>query len=106
MISTPAPVTSRAVLQHVEDLRLHGDVQRGGGLVADQQVGVVGDGDGDDDALALAAGQFVRERPRAPLGLGDADELEQLDGAGSRRRARRCRGWCTSMASAIWSPTV
>ena len=85
MISTPAPVTSRAVLQHVEDLRLHGDVQRGGRLVADQQVGIVGDRDRDHDALALAAGQLVREGPRPALGLGDADELEQLDGAGARR---------------------
>ena len=68
-------------LEHVEDLRLHGDVQRGGGFVADQQVGVVGDRDRDDHALPLAAGQFVRERPGAALGLGDADQFEQLDGA-------------------------
>ncbi len=69
--------------QHVEDLRLHGDVQRGRRLVADQQVGVVGDRDRDDDALTLAAGQFVRERPGPPLRLGDADEFEQLDRAGA-----------------------
>ena len=72
-------------LEHLEDLRLHGDVQRGGRFVADQQVGVVGDGDGDDDPLALTAGQFVREGPRAPFGLGDADEFEQFDGAGPGR---------------------
>jgi len=48
-------------LEHVEDLRLHGDVQRGGRLVADQQVRVVGDGDRDDDPLPFPAGQFVRE---------------------------------------------
>ena len=91
MISTPAPVTSRAVREHVEDLRLHGDVQRGGRLVADQQVGVVGDGDRDDHALAFAAGQFVRERPGPPLRLGDADQFEQFDRARSRRAAGRRR---------------
>ena len=85
MMSTPAPVTSRAVLQHVEDLRLHGDIERGGRLVTDQQVRIVGDGDRDDHPLALAAGQLVRERLRPPLGLGDADQFEQLDGAGSCR---------------------
>ena len=69
MISTPAPVTSRAVCEHLEDLRLHGDVERGGRLVADQQVGVVGDRDGDDDALAFTAGQFVWERAGAAVGL-------------------------------------
>ena len=75
-------------LQHVEDLRLHGDVERGGRLVADEQVGVVGDRDGDDDALPLAAGQFVRERPRPLLRLGDADQVEQFDGAGAGGPAR------------------
>ena len=89
MISTPAPVTSRAVLQHVEDLRLHGDVQRGGRLVADQQIGVVGDRDRDDHALAFAAGQLVRERLGPPLGLGDADEFEQFDRAGPGRAPDR-----------------
>ncbi len=106
MISTPAPVTSRAVLQHLEDLRLHGDVQRGGRLVADQQVGIVGDRDGDHDALALAAGQLVREGPGAPLGLGDADEFEQFDRTAHGPPARGDPRLCTSIASAIWSPTV
>ena len=92
MMSTPAPVTSRAVLQHVEDLRLHRDVQRGGRLVADDQVGVVGDRDGDDDALALTAGQLVRECAGPALGLRDADEVEQLDRAGAGGRACPCRG--------------
>ena len=71
--------------EHIEDLRLHGDVQRGGGLVADQQIGVVGDGHRDDHPLAFAAGQFMRERLGAPLRLRDADEFEQLDRAAARR---------------------
>src|ERR1700676_5095168 len=82
MINTPAPVTSARGLQHLEDLRLHGDIQRGRGLVADQQVGVVGDRDRDDHALAFPAGQFAREGPGPALWLGDAHQFEQLDSAG------------------------
>ena len=67
--------------QHVEDLRLHGDVQRGGRLVADQQVRIVGDRDRDHHPLALAAGQLVRESLCPALRLRDADQLEQLDGS-------------------------
>ena len=48
--------------EHLEDLRLHGDVERGGRLVADQQVGIVGDRDRDHHALAFATGQLVRKR--------------------------------------------
>ena len=71
--------------QHVEDLRLHGDIERGGRLVADQQVGIVGDGDRDDHPLAFATGQLVRERPGPPIRLGDADQFEQFDRAGPGR---------------------
>ena len=48
------------VLDQVEDLRLHGDVERGGRLVGDQHVGPVGERHGDHHALALAARQLVR----------------------------------------------
>jgi hypothetical protein len=39
----------------VEDLRLHGDVEGRGGLVGDEQRGVVGERDRDDHPLAHAA---------------------------------------------------
>ena len=87
MISTPAPVTSRAVLQHIEDLRLHGDIERSGRFVADDQVGVVGDGDRDDDALAFAAGQLVRERLRARRRAG----VMPTSSSSSTARARAAR---------------
>ena len=48
------------VAHQVEDLRLHGDVQRGGRLVGDQQLGVAGQRHGDHRALAHAAGELVR----------------------------------------------
>ena len=70
-------------LEHVEDLRLHRDVQGGGRLVADQQIGIVGDRDGDDHTLSFAAGQFMGEGPGPPFRLGDTDELEQFGRAGT-----------------------
>ena len=49
--------------QQSEDLRLDGDVEGGGRLVGDQQVGLARDGHGDGDALAHPAGQLVRVLP-------------------------------------------
>ena len=71
-------------LEHLEDLRLDGDVEGRGRLVGDDDVGVVGDGHGDHHPLAHAAGELVREPPGSLLGVGDADEFEQLDGPPGR----------------------
>jgi len=46
--------------QQVDDLGLNGDIQRGDGLIADDQVGIDGQGTGNADALALTARKFVR----------------------------------------------
>jgi len=43
----------------VEDLRLNGDVERGGRLVGDQQRRLVGKPHGEHDALAHAAGKLM-----------------------------------------------
>jgi hypothetical protein len=51
--------------EQLQDLRLHGDVERRGRLVGDQQVGLVGERHGDHHALALAAGELVRIGIRA-----------------------------------------
>ena len=48
-------------VQMVEDLLLHGHVERGGRLVGDEQFRTAGQTDGDQRALAHAAGEFVRE---------------------------------------------
>ena len=64
------------VLEQVQDLRLHRDVERRDRLVADDQLRVDGERARDADALALAAGELVRE---AVVVLGvQADDLEQL----------------------------
>ena len=69
------------VLQQLEDLRLHGDVERGGRLVGDQEIGLVGERHGDHHALALAAGKLVRIGAEPLRGIGDADLVEQFDDA-------------------------
>ena len=73
-------------LQQLQNLRLNGDVERGGGLVGDQQGWLVGQRHGDHDALALPAGKFVREGSQAFLGLGQADQVQQFQGSLSRIR--------------------
>ena len=47
------------LIEHVDDLRLNRHVQRGHRLVADDEVGVDGQGAGDADTLALSAGELV-----------------------------------------------
>ena len=60
MSSIAMPYFGLQVLQQFQDLRLHRHVKRRGGLVGDQQVGIVGKRHGDHDALPLAAGQLMR----------------------------------------------
>ena len=72
--------------QQRQDLRLDRDVERGGRLVGDQQVGLVGERHGDHHALALAAGELVRIGVEALLGLLQPDQVQQLERAPPRRR--------------------
>ena len=63
------------IVEQVEHLRLHGQVERGHRLVADDHVGIECQRAGDADALALAAGELLRilvRRLRA-----EADEVQQ-----------------------------
>ena len=65
--------------EQVEDLGLDRNVERGGGLVADEQARLHGQRAGDADALALPAGELVRV---APHGLGvEAHLAHQLGDA-------------------------
>lgn len=72
------------VHEQVQDLALHREVERGDGLVADDEVGFQGQGPRDADALELAA----RERGRAPVAQGgvDADAGEQVVGSAAPLR--------------------
>ncbi len=69
------------VLQQRDDLRLHGDVERRGRLVGDEQIGLVGERHGDHHPLALAAGQLMRIALEPALRIGNADLAQNLDGA-------------------------
>lgn len=68
-------------LELVEDLGLDGDVEGAGGLVGDEELGVECGGDADHDALAHAAGELEGVGAGNALGLGEADAVEEFDGA-------------------------
>ena len=57
---------------------MNGHVQRGGRLVGDQQIRVVGQRHGDHHPLALPAAKLVRIGPRLPLRVGETDVGEQI----------------------------
>ena len=85
----------------VEDLRLHGDVERGRRLVGDEEIGAVGERHGDHHALALAAGELMRIGAEPRRGIGDADLFSSstMRSRVSRRRAcRAVRGFRRSAA--------
>src|SRR5450759_550778 len=75
------PTTALDVTIQAQALRLDGDVEGGGGLVGEQQLGVAREGDGDHHALAHAAGELVRVVLDAAGCLGNADQLQELDRA-------------------------
>ena len=90
MSSIAMPNRACRSFEQLQDLRLDGDVERGGRLVGDQEVGLVGERHRDHHALALAARELMRIGVEPALRLGNADLLQQLDDARARR-ARRCR---------------
>ena len=67
--------------QELEDLRLHGDVERRRRLVGDQELRAARDRHRDHDALPHAARELVRILVEPLRRRGNADLLEQLDGA-------------------------
>ena len=88
------------VAEQVEDLGLHGDVERGRRLVGDEQRRLGGERQRDHRALAEAAAQLMRILARAPRGIGHAHGVEQFDRARLRGR-RRARGRARRSVSAI-----
>ena len=69
-----APVTLE-LMQQVEDLRLHRDVEGAGRFVEHDELGIEGEGSGDGDALPLPSGELMRV-PEEVL-ASHADALEQ-----------------------------
>ena len=68
------------VLQQLEDLRLDGDIERGGRLVGDQELGIAGQRHRDHDALAHAAGELVRKVVEPLVGVRNLHQPQHLDG--------------------------
>ena len=83
-------------LEQGDDLRLDRDIERRGGLVGDDELGLGGQRQGDDDPLAHAAGELVRVLIDARFGGRDTGFLQQMDGAlaclGSAHRQVRLDG--------------
>ncbi len=76
------------VLEKIEDLRLDGHVERGRGLVGDEQIGLVCKRHGDHDALPLAARKLVRIGRKPARSVADADLLQKLQRSRPRRAVR------------------
>ena len=68
------------LLEVVEDLALHGDVEGAGRLVGHQQARLRGERDGDEHALPHAAGELVRVLARPHLRVGQPGAAQGLDG--------------------------
>jgi hypothetical protein len=68
-------------LEKLENLLLHGDIERGGGLVGDEHAGIGGKGHGDHDALAQAAGKLMRILTGAARRIGNGGEFERAHDA-------------------------
>ena len=73
--------------QQVKDLRLNGHVQRGGGFIRDQHIGLVGQRHGNHHPLPLPARQLMRIGAKPAFGIADTDLLQQLDDPRPRRIA-------------------
>ena len=67
--------------QQLHDLGLNGHIQRGSGLVGDQQFGVATDGHGNHHALVHAARELVRVGVEASPWVRYFDQLQKLQSA-------------------------
>ena len=74
--------------EQLEDLGLHGDVERCRGLVGDDELRVEDECHRDHDALLLPAGELVGVVVDPPLGIRDADFAQDLDRPRPRFRLR------------------
>ena len=90
MNSIAMPSRACRSLSSFEDLRLHGDVERGRRLVGDQKIGAIGERHGDHHPLALAAGELVGIGAESLGRIDDADLGQKLD---NRALVAAARPW-------------
>ena len=79
------------VMEQLDDLGLHGHVERGGRLVGNQQLRLAGKRHADEGALPHAAAQLVRVGPHDPLRIGEPHHPEDLQRAFAPRLRRTRR---------------
>ena len=72
------------VLDQIEDHRLRGHVERRGGLIGDEELGLATQTQRDHRALPHAAREFERVGVEARFGTGDADAAKPFDGEVAR----------------------
>ena len=77
MNRTPVPALTAHRVDERQDLRLRGHVERGRGLVRDQDLRIQRHGGRDHHALPLAAGQLMRVGSQNPRRIGDPNGREQ-----------------------------
>ena len=70
------------LVHQLDDLGLNRDVERGGRLVGDQDVGVAGQGHGDHDALPHPSGELMRVLAHPLLGERNAHQPQHVDRLG------------------------
>ncbi len=88
VVGNPHDCHAQFLLQlddQIDDLRLDGDIQCGGGFIGDQQFGLAGKRHGDHGALAHAARELMGVVIQALAGFGDAHQHQQLLGAFASR---------------------
>ena len=77
------------IVEDGEDLHLHRRVERRGGLVCDEQVGIGSEHHRDHHPLPHPAGELVGIGVVDPLGIADADGTQHLERAIAGLRTRR-----------------
>lgn len=70
-------------VEQCQDLGLHGDIERGGRFIGDQQIGLVGQRQRDRNTLLLPAGELMRKVIDAALWIRNLHLLEEFDCAGA-----------------------
>ena len=75
----PHAALAHQLVEDGQHLHLHGDVERRGRLVGDQEVGVGDQHHGDHHPLAHAAGDLVRIERVDPLGVADLHGLQHRE---------------------------
>ena len=90
--------------QHLKDLRLHGYVERRGGLVGDDQLGFAGKRNRDHHALAHAARKLVRVEAHHTLRVADVHGREALQHAQPRAGLARAHVQAQDIGHLVLDP--